>query len=267
MRPLLALSASAVLLSACSRSPAPAPQAQPAAPAAGATAAAPAPTPKGPTAYVTAVAVVKVEASDASRIAAKGGGKELANFVALLYRGEQVGVLETHGDWARIRSSGDKEGWMKRSSILEGEGLKEATVLTPTDVFDRPDLLAANAKKKLDPGTFVLVVKDRPPFSEVNHSGSQNVWVLTERLATGEKDVAAAKLVEKARYLARNNKRDEALATLNIIRQVAPESPLVAVLAAELGEAPAGDAATPSPPPASGPQGTDPLSPGSAANQ
>ncbi len=83
--------------------------------------------------------------------------------------------------------------------ILERDGITEATVLAPADVFDRPDLLAANAKRKIDPGTLLLVVKTKPPFSEVNVSSGPNAWVLSERLATGEKDVSVAKLAEKAR--------------------------------------------------------------------
>ncbi len=131
--------------------------------------------------------------------------KEVANYLATLNRGEKVAVLETRGDWARLRSSDDSEGWMKRASLLELEGITEGTVLSAVDVFDRPDLLAANAKRKVEPGTLVLVVKARPPFSEVNVSGAQDVWVLTERLDTSAREVSVAKLCEKARYLVRNN--------------------------------------------------------------
>jgi hypothetical protein len=279
MRKLLVVAASALLFAACKRSAEPAQQGGNATAQAadGSAAQAPAakaeaPAAKGPMAYVTTVAVLKTEPVDASKIKDKAG-KEVSNYVTLLYRGEQVKVLETKDDWVRARSSDEKkEGWLKRSNALEADGLKEATLLVPTEVFDRPDLLAANAKRKLDPGTFVLVVQERAPFSEVNYSGSQNVWVLSERLAKDPKDVAAARLIEKARYLARNNKKDEAIANLGIIKTVAAESPLVNILAAELGQPITTDAGaatpTPSPQPASGDaNATDPLSPGSAANQ
>jgi SH3-like domain-containing protein len=264
MRPLLAaLSVSALALAAgCKPSSPPAPQQPQAAPAAAApSGAAEAPAAaKGPVAYVTTVSVLKKEPTDAAKIPGKPGSKDVSNYVDLLYRGEKVAVLETKEDWARVRSSGEKEGWMKRTSIFEGEGLVEATILAPTEVFDRPDLLAANAKKKLDPGTFVLIVKEKKPFSEVNYSGSQDVWVLSERLNTSEKEVMVARLAEKIRYLWRNNKKDDALANLAIAKQVAEGSILVGALEQELGLAPAaGTDATATP--AAGTAPADPAQP------
>ncbi len=188
-------------------------------------------------AFVTAAAAVRREPTEAPRV--KGAdGKETSNFVATLQRGEQVAVVEAREDWTRIRTSDDKEGWLKASAVLQGEGLAPATVLAPADVFDRPDLLAANAKRKLDPGTLLLVVKNRPPFSEVNVSGATTAWVLTERLATGEREVSVAKLVEKARWLVRSKKADDAKQILALAREHFAGVPLVDVLAQELGEAP-----------------------------
>lgn len=268
MRQLLVLSASCLLLAACKRSPDPAQPAGPAMAAEGAAAeGAGTPAAASGAAYVTAVTVLKIEPADSSRIKNQDG-KDVSNYRALLYRGEQVQVLETKDDWVRARTSDDKEGWLKRTTVLESADAKEATFLSPEKVFDRPDLLASNARRTLDAGTFVLVVKERPPFSEVNFSGSQNTWVLSERLATDPKDVAAAKLVEKARYLAKNKKTEEALATLELLRSVAPDSPLVEILAIELGVSPADGATTPeaSPQPAAA-EGTDPLAPGAAFEQ
>lgn len=269
MRPLCGLPLLALALAACSRSQPPGPAGQPVAqpPAAGTTAEAPAPMPRGPTAYVNAVAVLRREPTDAAKIPGKPGAKDVSNYLATLHRGEKVGVLEAREEWARIRSSDDTEGWMKRSSLLEQEGVTEATVLAPADVFDRPDLLAANAKRKIEAGTLVLVVKARPPFSEVNVSGSQDAWVLTDRLNTTEKEVSVAKLVEKARYLVRNNKKDDALQLLALARQHFEGATLVTTMATELGEAPAGtvpaDGTQPAPP-----AGTaDPASPAAAAQQ
>ncbi len=264
MRKLLVLAASAALLTAaCKKAPAPAQQ--PAAdgqPTAGASAATPDETaaPQAPMAYVTTVVVLKIEPVDAARVK-NADGKEISNYRALLYRGEQVAVLETREDWVRARTSDEKEGWLKRSWVLEAGGVKEATVVAPEKVFDRPDLLASNAKRKVEPGTFLLAVKEKAPFSEVNVSGAQSTWVLTERLTTDEKDVAAAKLMEKARYLARNNKKEEAIANLDLIRSIAPESPLLGILATELGVAAPEGAEEPSVQPASA---EDPLAPGAA---
>jgi hypothetical protein len=187
---------------------------------------------------VNAVAVLRREPTDAARIPGKPGAKEVSNYLATLHRGEKVAVLEAREEWARIRSSDDSEGWMKRSSLLEQEGITEATVLAPADVFDRPDLLAANAKRKVEAGTLVLVVKGRPPFSEVNVSGSQDAWVLTDRLNTSEKEISVAKLIEKERYLVRNNKKDDAMQLLALAREHFEGATLLSTLAAELGETP-----------------------------
>jgi SH3-like domain-containing protein len=204
---------------------------------------------------VNAVAALRRVPTDASRVPGKPGAKEVPNYLATLHRGEKVAVLETREDWDRVRTSDDSEGWMKRGSLLEVEGVTEATVLSAADVFDRPDLLAANARRKIEPGTLVLVVKARPPFSEVNVSGAQDAWVLTERLEASEKEVSVAKLIEKARYLVHNNKKDEALQILALARQHFDGAALVNVLATELGEAPAsastaapGAAGQPAPP-------------------
>jgi SH3-like domain-containing protein len=240
MRPLTVVAVCLLALAGCGRSQPPASAAPAVQPSpSGPVAETPAPTPKGPTAYVNAVATLRREPTDAAKVPGKPGAKDVSNYLATLHRGEKVAVLETREDWDRVRTSDDSEGWMKRSTLLEGEGVTEATVLTAADVFDRPDLLAANAKRKIEPGTLVLVVKARPPFSEVNVSGAQNAWVLTERLETSAKEVSVAKLCEKARYLVRNNRKDEALQLLALARQHFEGAALVATLAAELGEAPA----------------------------
>jgi SH3-like domain-containing protein len=189
-------------------------------------------------AYVSAATTLRREPSEAARVRGTGK-KDVPNQLALLLRGEKVTVLEAREDWARVRTSDDAEGWLRRASLLEGEGLSEATVLAQADVFDRPDLLAANARRKVEPGTLLLVVRTKPPFSEVNLSSGPNAWVLSERLATGEREVSVAKLAEKARWLKKAGKEDEAKQILALARQSFAGVPLVDTLAAELGEAPA----------------------------
>lgn len=218
-------------LTACGKSQPPATGAPP---APGSTAASAAPA--SGSAYVTAVAALRREPTDAAKVPGPAR-KDVSNFLATLQRGEKVTLVEAREDWAKVRASDDVEGWMKRASLLEGEGTTEATVLAPADVFDRPDLLAANARRKIAPGTLVLVVKTKPPFSEVNVSGSQNAWVLSDRLATGEAEVSVAKLMEKARWLVRSGKRDDALQMLALARQHFAGVVLVEALVAELGEA------------------------------
>jgi hypothetical protein len=219
----------AVTLAACGKSGAPAPAGAPGAPGG---AIAPAPAVSGP-AFVSVATALRREPSDAGRV--KGPtGKDVANALAVLQRGERVTLLEAREDWAHVRTSDDKEGWLKRGSILEGEGITEATVLAPADVFDRPDLLAANAKRKIDAGTLLLVVKTRAPFSEVNVSSGPNAWVLSDRLATGDREVSVSKLAEKARFLKRSGKEDEARQILALAREHFAGVPLVDALAAEI---------------------------------
>jgi hypothetical protein len=218
-------------LAACkAREPAPAPAAPPPAPPVVAAA--------GSSAYVSAVTLLRREPVDAPRV--KVGAKDVTNVLVTLQRGEKVVVLEEAArvvgteEWAHVRSSDDKDGWIRRTSLIEGEGVGEATVLVAADVFDRPDLLAANARRKIEPGTLLLVVRAKPPFSEVNVSSGPNAWVLTDRLATGEAEVSVAKLAEKARWLKRAGKTDEALAILELARARFPGVALVELLATEL---------------------------------
>ncbi|HSN90783.1 MAG TPA: SH3 domain-containing protein [Anaeromyxobacteraceae bacterium] len=208
----------------------------------------------GPPAYVTSAVSLRRERSEAPRVK-DPAGKDVSNWVATLQRGERVSVLEPGPDWQRVRASDDKEGWVKTSALLPGEGVTAATVRTPADVFDRPDLLAANAKRKVEPGTLLLVVKEKPPFAEVNVSGTSNVWVLADRLAASENDVAVAKLIEKARWLERNAKHDEAKQILELARSHFPGEPLLEELAAALGEAPPAQGETP---PGEAPKGAAP---------
>jgi hypothetical protein len=227
-RPIALAASLALLATGCKASrTAPAPAATPAAPAPAAQ----------PSAFVTAATVVRREPADAAKVRGPTG-KDVPNTVALLQRGEAVTVLEAREDWLHVRTSDDQQGWLKSAAVLQGEGIVPATVLTPADVFDRPDLLAANARRRLDPGALLLVVKQRAPFSEVNVGGGPNAWVLTERLATGEREVSAAKLVEKARFLERSKRHEEAKQVLALAREHFAGVPIVDVLAQELGEAP-----------------------------
>jgi hypothetical protein len=228
---LAALSALAALAAACGPE-------KPRTPA-GAQAVAPAPPPAPASSYVVAAVTLRKEPQAADRIPGPGG-KPVTNYLPVtLQRGERVVPLEAKEDWQRVRASDDSEGWLRAGVLLDGAGVTEATVLAPADVFDRPDLLAANPKRRLDPGTLLLVVKARAPFSEVNVPGAQNAWVLTERLVTTPREVGVAKLCEKARWLAKAEKRDEALQILALAKGQFPDVPLLKVLEDELG-APAG---------------------------
>jgi SH3-like domain-containing protein len=175
---------------------------------------------------------------------AAGAKTLVANSIAVLHRGERVTLVEGRDEWSRVRASDGEEGWMRSASLLPSSQVQEGTVLVVTWAFDRPDLLAANARRKLDPGTLLFIRKTRDLFTEVDAGPGQSTWILTDRVTTAPGDVAAAKLVEKARFLRRNDRPDEARDLLALLRSRSPDSPLVSALAAELGELP-GDGGPP----------------------
>ncbi|HET8734925.1 MAG TPA: SH3 domain-containing protein [Anaeromyxobacteraceae bacterium] len=197
------------------------------------------PVPDASARVVTAVSPIRREPVDAQKVKADGKGTPGA-VVAVLHRGERVQLLEARDDWSRVRASGGQEGWMRASALVPEASVQEGTLLVPSLAFDRPDLLAMNAKRKLEPGTLLLVRASKDLFTEVDAGPGPATWILTDRISLQPSDVSAARLVEKARWLARNDRGAEARETLALLRSALPGSPLIPVLAVELGEAPPG---------------------------
>ena len=189
--------------------------------------------------FVTGLSTLRREPVEQARVKVEGSKAPQPNSLALLHRGERVSLLEPRGDWARVRASDGVEGWVRGAALAPADSVQEGTLLVAAWAFDRPDLLAVNAKRKLEPGTLLFIRKTKDLFIEADAGPGPNVWVLTDRVSTSPGDVEAAKLVEKARYLARNSRPEEARDVLALLRSRSPDSPLVAVLAAELGDAPA----------------------------
>jgi len=189
--------------------------------------------------FVTDLSTLRREPVEQARVKVEGSKAPLPNSLALLHRGERVSLLEPRGDWARVRASDGVEGWVRGAALTPADSAQEGTLLVAAWAFDRPDLLAVNAKRKLEPGTLLFIRKTKDLFIEADAGPGPNVWVLTDRVSTSPGDVEAAKLVEKARYLARNSRPEEARDVLALLRSRSPDSPLVPVLAAELGDAPA----------------------------
>ncbi|HEU4384400.1 MAG TPA: SH3 domain-containing protein [Anaeromyxobacteraceae bacterium] len=211
------------------------------------------------TAYVTVTTALRREPSDAARVAGPGPKRaQVANVLATLLRGEKVTLVTERDDWAQVRASDESQGWVKKAALIPGLGITEATLAAPADAFDRPDLLAVNARRKIEPGTLLLVVRSRELFSEVNTGGGPNAWVLSDRLLTGPRDVMVAKLVEKARWLVKAGRPDDARAVLDLARAQFGDVPLTQVLATELL---GNEAGTPAPAPGVPP----PVSPFQAA--
>jgi hypothetical protein len=209
---------------------------------------------------VVTAAALRREPSEAARVTGRDG-KPAGNVLAVLMRGEPVTRLETRGEWIRVRTSSDEPGWLKQGVLLEEEGATVATVLQPADVFDRPDLLAANPARRLPAGAILLVVRRRTLFAEVNAGPGPNAWVLADRLAGGEREVSAAKLCEKARWLERSGRRADALQVLALGRASFPGTPLLDALGQELGEPAPPAAAPPEAAPGATSGGPAPLSP------
>ncbi len=201
------------------------------------------------TAYVTVTTTLRREPSEAARVAAPGPKRtQVGNVLATLLRGEKVTLLAERDDWAQVRASDETQGWVKKTTLLPGLGVTEATLTAPADAFDRPDLLAVNARRKIEPGTLLLVVRSRELFSEVNTGGGPNAWLLSDRLVTGPRDVMVAKLIEKARWLVKAGRPDDAKAVLELARAQFGDVALTQILATELlGPEPGAPAPAPAP--------------------
>jgi hypothetical protein len=200
-------------LSACSGG---ADQAQPMAPAT-ATAAAPTAeaTPSAPVApkveenaYVTGATGVRREPNEEKEIPdpkAKGKKKTRSNAFMTLYRGEEVTITGIEGEWAKVRTSDEQEGWLKMSLLVRAADVTLGTVFTETKRFRRPDLLALNTDQSVEAGTLLYVLRSKDQFSEINLGGSQTTWVLSESLSTDSREVSAAKLYNKIRSMQKAN--------------------------------------------------------------
>ena len=187
--------------------------------------------------FITSLSTLRREPTEQARVKVEGAKAPQPNSLAVLHRGERVTLLEPRGDWARVRASDGVDGWVHGAALAPADSVQEGTLLVVAWAFDRPDLLAVNAKRKLDPGTLLFIRKTKDLFTEVDAGQGPNVWVLTDRVSTRPGDVEAAKLVEKARFLSRGNRPEEARDVLALLRSRSPDSPLVAVLVAEMGEA------------------------------
>lgn len=128
-------------------------------------------------------------------------GKKMSNWVALLDVGEQVTIqARENEEWSKARASDDTEGFLKNRFLIAADEASLATVLEEVKIFNRPDLLALNASRTLEPGTLVFKVSEKDQFSELR-IGSRTEWVLTEKLVLDGQEVEAAKLLAKARRL------------------------------------------------------------------
>jgi hypothetical protein len=205
---------------------------------------------KTDTLFVLTSTAVKREGSDKPKVD-DGKGKQVSNWLGTLSRGERLTlVTDDGGDYVVVKTSGEVEGYVKRTSVLMTPGATEATVLEAADAFDRPDLLALNSKKKIIPGTLVFVVKTRDQFSEVNAQGTGTIWTLSGRLTTDKDELAVAKLLAKVRSLkdSKDEKKTEAIGDLlALAKNHFGNAKLAAVMESEINpqtpEVPSGETA------------------------
>jgi len=199
--------------------------------------------------FVIYTTALKKEGSDKPKIE-DAKGKLVGNWLGTLYRGERVSLVKDDGgDYVQMKTSGEVEGFVKRTSVLLAADISEATVLESTDAFDRPDLLALNGKKKVNAGTLIFVLKSREQFSEVNAQGTGTVWVLNGRLTTDKDELAVAKILAKARSLkeGKDEKKQEGIADLvSLAKNNFGNAKLVALMETEMAEAPMQAAVAPS---------------------
>lgn len=134
-------------------------------------------------------------------------GKRINTYVATVYRGNALTVMETKDDFVKVilEDGSGNEGWLQSSRVTTAEGAKLATIKEDVKTFSRPELLSLNTTMKLLPGSVLVVTQEQGKFVEVDYPKSQwssaSTWILSENLVTTEDDIAAAQLISKALYM------------------------------------------------------------------
>ncbi len=142
-------------------------------------------------------------------------GNNIRTYVATVYRGNALSVLEEQEDFVRVvlEDGSGNEGWLQSKRVTTAEGAKLATIKEEVKTFSRPELLSLNTNLKLAPGSVLVVTQDQGKFVEVDFPDGQwtskVTWILSENLVTNEDDVAAAQLITKA-LLAREDGPEKA---------------------------------------------------------
>lgn len=193
-------------------------------------------------ALVNGTTVLKKEPSDDRRI--EVNGKKVSNWLATLYRGEEVVVLGKEGDFTKARTSDETEGWIKSDRLVRAADVELATVAEEAKVWRRPDVVALDANKTIAPGSLLFVLKKKDQFAEVDYPRSEysssTAWVMADKLITEANEVSAAKLIMKIRYL-REKKDASATQLTEIARSQFGSSQLIGLLDQSAAEGDEGD--------------------------
>ncbi len=162
-------------------------------------------------------------------------GKNVRNYLATLYRGERVRILQQRDDYTQVVASDGTEGFVRTSAVLR-ESSAAATVTAETKTFKRPALVAL-AELKLPVGALLFVVGEKGDFSEVNYASTRTAWVLSESLARDSASYDVAKLLNRVRALAADDGKDhgEEIASLvEVARGSYPTSPILPAIVREV---------------------------------
>ncbi|MEL6545635.1 MAG: hypothetical protein AAFQ82_13470 [Myxococcota bacterium] len=135
-------------------------------------------------------------------------GKNLTNYLATLYRGERVVVLDREDEFSRVRASDGTEGFVRSKYVLI-ESLGAATITAAAKTFRRPALVALS-QQEVPAGELLFVLSEKGEFSEVNTAGTRTAWVLSEALARDGDSYQVAKLLNRVRALKADEGKDHA---------------------------------------------------------
>jgi SH3-like domain-containing protein len=125
-------------------------------------------------------------------------------------RGEKVAVLADSGDWAKVKLSDDKEGWIKTSLIRLGVE-RMAVMVDEVQVFVRPDpssrgVALDSSSGKL--GSIVWIFKAKDGYYDCEFPGNRKGWVKVGALSEDQAELDAARLLEQARKYATRKESD-----------------------------------------------------------
>ena len=153
-------------------------------------------------------------------------GKRIGTYVATVYRGNALSVVETQEEFVRVllEDGSGNEGWLQSKRVTTADAAKLATIKEEVRTFSRPDLLSINTsdESKLKPGSVLIVLQEQGKFFEVDYPRSQwssdETYVLAENLVMNEDDIAAAQLITKALYM-RDDDPEKAKPIIELARE------------------------------------------------
>lgn len=157
--------------------------------------------------YVTTVVSMRRQATSDRKVPSEDDPeKKVSNWLATLHTGEEVEVTDLEGEWSRIRASDDTEGYVQTKYLLAAAESEPLTVHESAKTFKRPDLLTLNTSRSVEPASLLFKLETKDQFTKVKN-GFREEWILTEKTVNDEQELAATKLLSKARWM--REKKDD----------------------------------------------------------